>query len=58
MAFIIFTVAVSVLRRQFARMGDRTNVPKEIRKRFQNVFGSGNNQARVDDVDNHGMGGD
>jgi len=39
-------------------MGQRINVPKEIRNRFSNIFGGGNNQARVEDVDNHGMGDD
>ena len=58
-SFILFSIAVAIIRMTFRRVTKDTNIPKEIKNRFRNVFGGnpGPNEARpVDNVDSMGFG--
>lgn len=65
LAFVIFTVALAIVRRQFGHLAKKTNVRKEVKKRFGGLFGTPNahgagnaNNRRPEDVDNLGFGAD
>ena len=57
-SFVLFTIALAIIRMTYRRITKDTNIPKEVKKRFRNVFG-GNIPAEarpVDNVDSMGFG--
>lgn len=42
LAFVIFSVSLAIVRRQFAALAKKTNVRKAVKKRFGGVFGTQN----------------
>jgi hypothetical protein len=51
MSFIIFTVAVAIVRNLYRAHVGKTNIKKSIKKRFRKVFGDDDSGA----VDNSGL---
>lgn len=51
-AFIVFSVSVAVVRRQFSNLTNKTNIKKAVKSRFNDVFGksNGNNQGRNNEM--------
>lgn len=45
LAFVIFSVSVAIVRRQFVSLAKKTNVPKAIKGRFGGVFGGSGGQG-------------
>ena len=50
MSFIVFTIAVAVVRSLYRAHVGKTNIKKQIKKRFKQVFGDDNGA-----VDNSGL---
>ena len=55
-AFVVFTVGLAILRTMYNRMAGKTNIKKEVKKRFKNVFGKNDQAQAADRVDNMGFG--
>jgi hypothetical protein len=50
MSFIIFTIAVAVVRNLYRAHAGKTNIKKQIKKRFRKVFGDDDGA-----IDNSGL---
>lgn len=62
LAFVIFSVSLAIVRRQFSTLAKKTNVRKAVKKRFGGIFGGANANGAADsgerpeNVDSLGMG--
>ena len=54
-AFIVFSISIAVVRRQFTNLTNKTNIKKAVKSRFNDVFGRNNDR---NNAQNNEMGGD
>lgn len=56
-AFIVFSISVAVVRRQFTNLTNKTNIKKAVKSRFNDVFGQSNG-GRNHSSNNNELGAD